>query len=209
MKGIFSRRPSPALVLSAIALFLAMGGVSYGLATGSVDSREIRNNTIRSGDVRNRAIRGRDVKNDTITGRQVLERKLRTVPDAAGLAGVRAVRLPAFTLTNGQTRELLRQGPLTFNARCVIGAPNAASIEVDTSADNAAVQGQDNDADFDAADAPLDAVRANGDPGFDQEAAGVAIAPGGVEVFYRNLYAGVNVVGDSARCRFGGVFGIG
>ena len=46
MKYILRRRPSPALVISCIALFVSMGGVSYGVATGFIDSREIRNNTV-------------------------------------------------------------------------------------------------------------------------------------------------------------------
>ena len=53
MKYILRRRPSPALVIACIALFVSLGGVSYAVATGSIDSREIRNNTISSNDVRN------------------------------------------------------------------------------------------------------------------------------------------------------------
>ncbi len=33
------------MVVATVALFMSLGGVSYGLATGSIDSREIRNNT--------------------------------------------------------------------------------------------------------------------------------------------------------------------
>ena len=47
------RRPSPALVIACIALFVSLGGVSYAVATGSIDSREIANNKIRSMDIRN------------------------------------------------------------------------------------------------------------------------------------------------------------
>ena len=53
MKSILRRRPSPALVIACIALFVSLGGVSYGVATGFIDSREIKNNTIRSKDMRN------------------------------------------------------------------------------------------------------------------------------------------------------------
>ena len=104
------KRISPALVIACIALFVALGGVSYGLATGSIDSREIRDNTIRSKDVRNNSvytrdirnndvrdidirngtIKGRDVARDTLTGDNVNMAKLGQVPDAAALAGVAA-----------------------------------------------------------------------------------------------------------------------
>jgi hypothetical protein len=110
VKPIRVRRPSPALVIACIALFVALGGVSYGLATGSIDSREIADNTIRSKDVRNNSvysrdlrnndvrdidirngtIKGRDIAKATITGDNLNLAKLGQVPDAAALGGVPA-----------------------------------------------------------------------------------------------------------------------
>jgi hypothetical protein len=103
VKSILSRRPSPALVIACAALFLSLGGVSYGVATGFIDSRELKNNTIRSKDVRNNTLRtfdirnnevrgfdirnssvqGRDVAFDTLTGSDVSEEDLGKVPTAA------------------------------------------------------------------------------------------------------------------------------
>ena len=68
MKSLLSRRPSPALVIACIALFVSLGGVSYGVATGFIDSREIKNNEIRSGDLRNNEIRTRDLRNNEVRG---------------------------------------------------------------------------------------------------------------------------------------------
>jgi hypothetical protein len=56
-----TRRPSPALVVAFIALFVALGGVSYGVATGSIESREIRNNSILGKDVRNGTLSSSDL----------------------------------------------------------------------------------------------------------------------------------------------------
>jgi hypothetical protein len=106
-RGALLRLPSPALTIACIALFVALGGVSYGLATGSIDSREIADNTIRSKDVRdnsvysrdlrnndvrdidirNGTIKGRDVAKGTLTGDNVNMAKLGQVPDAAALGG--------------------------------------------------------------------------------------------------------------------------
>lgn len=61
-------RPSPALVVSMIALFVSLSGVSYGVATGFIDSREIKNNEIRSLDIRNNEVRTRDLRNNEIRG---------------------------------------------------------------------------------------------------------------------------------------------
>src|SRR6187200_1145574 len=65
------KRPSPALVIACIALFVSLGGVSYAVATGSIDSREIKNNTVRTQDIRNNEVRGRDIRNSTIEGKDV------------------------------------------------------------------------------------------------------------------------------------------
>jgi hypothetical protein len=102
VKSSHKRLPSPALVIACVALFVSLGGVSYGLATGSIDSRELKNNTIRSKDVRNNTlrtfdirnnevrgfdirnstIRGRDVAFNTLTGNDVSESSLGKVPSA-------------------------------------------------------------------------------------------------------------------------------
>jgi hypothetical protein len=71
VQSLVRRRPSPALVISLIALFVSLSGVSYGVATGFIDSREIKNNQVRSIDVRNNEVRTRDLRNNDIRGRDV------------------------------------------------------------------------------------------------------------------------------------------
>jgi hypothetical protein len=66
VKPSLDRLPSPALVIACVALFVSLGGVSYGLATGSIDSREIKNNAVNSKDVRNNTMRSKDVRNNTL-----------------------------------------------------------------------------------------------------------------------------------------------
>jgi hypothetical protein len=103
VKSLLQRRPSPALVIACLALFVSLSGVSYGVATGFIDSREIknnevrtrdlRNNDIRTKDLRNNEIRGIDIRNSTIqsrdiglnqvTGNDVREGTLQKVPSAA------------------------------------------------------------------------------------------------------------------------------
>jgi hypothetical protein len=62
--------------VALVALFLSLGGVSYGLATGVISGREIRNNTITF----------KDVKKDALGGGSIKESSLGVVP-AAFLAG--------------------------------------------------------------------------------------------------------------------------
>ena len=166
--SILRRRPSPALVISIIALFVSLSSVSYGVATGFIDSREIKNNEIRSRDIRNNEIRTRDLRNNevrgidirnstvqgrdialnTVTGEDLNESTLGKVPsaaaaDAAASAGeVDTLKIiPRTTLAEGATPvTLATQGPLTVTATCEPGAAGAtdAALSVKTTEDNSA-----------------------------------------------------------------------
>jgi len=74
-------RINPSLLISMVALFVALGGVSYAAAT--IGSAEIKNNSVRSKDVKNGDLRGKDLKADTIGASRVLESSLGKVPSAA------------------------------------------------------------------------------------------------------------------------------
>src|SRR3954454_14743106 len=101
------------MIVALLALFVSLSGVSYGVATGFIDSREIKNNEVRSVDIRNNQIRTRDLRNNevrgidirnstvrgrdialnTVTGEDVNEARLQKVPsallaDSATKAGV-------------------------------------------------------------------------------------------------------------------------
>ena len=79
-------------VMATVAVFVALGGTSYAVATGSIDSREIKNNAVRSTDIqnnqvstrdlRNNSAGGRDIRNGTLTGADVVESALGEVPKA-------------------------------------------------------------------------------------------------------------------------------
>jgi hypothetical protein len=53
-------------VVGYLALFIALGGTSYAVATGSINSRAIKNNTVRSKDIRNNDVRSKDVRNRSL-----------------------------------------------------------------------------------------------------------------------------------------------
>ena len=89
-----SARPSPALIVALVALFISIGGVGYAAAT--IGSAQIKNNSIRGKDIRNSTITGKDVKNNSLSGADILESKLGKVPsassaDSARLSGVQIV----------------------------------------------------------------------------------------------------------------------
>jgi hypothetical protein len=71
VKSLLRHRPSPALIVALIALFVSLSGVSYGVATGFIDSREIKNNEVRSLDIRNNQVRSIDLRNNEVRGRDI------------------------------------------------------------------------------------------------------------------------------------------
>jgi hypothetical protein len=71
-------------VMATVAVFVALGGTSYALATGSVGSRELANNSVRSNDLRNNDVRGKDVRNGTIGTRDVADGGLLAADFKAG-----------------------------------------------------------------------------------------------------------------------------
>lgn len=80
------RRPSPALVISCIALVVACTGTAVG-ATLITSSAQIKNGAVTSGDIKNGSVQGADVKDGTITAN-----KLKTAPATGGGPVYHAVR---------------------------------------------------------------------------------------------------------------------
>jgi hypothetical protein len=194
VKRLSGRRPSAATVIASIALFISLSGVSYGVATGFIDSREIKNNEVRSVDLRNNQIRTRDLRNNEIRGIDirnstvqsrdiainavqgvdVKEDTLSKVPsagtaDSATAAGsVSTLRIvPLTTVAEDSAPVVLAtHGPLTLTAECATGP--TARLEVSTTEDNsvAAAAGSTNMAD--AFHSDLDAA----DPPFEAASLG-------------------------------------
>lgn len=81
----FNRHASPAFVIACIALFVSLGGVSYGVATGSIDGREVKNGSLRGIDVKDRSLTGNDIAADRLGGGAIKESTLGTVNFARGV----------------------------------------------------------------------------------------------------------------------------
>lgn len=130
----FIKRPSPAMVVAAIALFMAMGGVGYAAAT--IGTKQIKNNSVRGKDIRNHTITGKDVKNDGLGGVSIKESSLGIVPSADSLSH-NAVVSSGGQLTRGRgvssvARTSTGKYQVIFN-RDVRGCVYVASVG-DTSA---------------------------------------------------------------------------
>lgn len=80
----FARMPSPAMVVACLALFVALSGVSYAVAT--IGSNDIINGSIRNPDFKDGTLRGQEAKLDGFGPNAIKEQVL----DAAKLDKVTA-----------------------------------------------------------------------------------------------------------------------
>jgi hypothetical protein len=130
-------RPSPALIVALIALFVALGGTGYAAATGSIDGREIKNSSIQSKDIKNSSVTGSDVKNKSLTpgdfsgsvtgpagaqgargpaGLSGVERVAETVPNSSNNAKTHTVTCPVGKrVIGGGARIVSGEGQVTLD----------------------------------------------------------------------------------------------
>ena len=126
------------MIVALVALFVSLSGVSYGVATGFIDSREIKNNEVRSIDIRNNEVRTRDLRNNevrgidirnstvqgrdialnTVTGEDVREDTLQKVPSA--LLADSATKATSADSADGV--KTLKTIPRTVQAEAASGA---------------------------------------------------------------------------------------
>jgi hypothetical protein len=83
-------RPSPAMVVALVALFVALGGVGWAAATigtndiqdGAVTAKKLHANAVATKKIRDKAVNGAKVKDDSLTGTDIQESTLGQVPSA-------------------------------------------------------------------------------------------------------------------------------
>lgn len=121
------KRLNYANVVASIALFVALGGTSYAVATidgsdvenGSLTGVDIQNSSLTGKDVKTGAISGSDVQRNSLDGADIAEGELGTVPNAQTVDGTEVESSPLVKLAENQSAVLLRQGPFTFTAYCL------------------------------------------------------------------------------------------
>lgn len=108
------RIPSPATIVSIVALVFATAGTATAAAliTGS----QIKDNTVGSVDLKNNGVRSLDVQDNTLTSSDIKDGALRTVDFAAG------------ELTTGPAGPSGPAGPA--GAAGTPGAPGLAALEI-------------------------------------------------------------------------------
>ena len=126
-----SYRPSHGTVVAYLALFVALGGTSYAVSTGSIGSRAIKNNSVRSKDIRNNQVRSRDVRNRTLLSKDFKAGQLpagpQGPPGATGAKGATgapgSARAYAHVLANGTLDRSRTKNVIDVRPQCPVADP--------------------------------------------------------------------------------------
>ncbi len=119
-------RPTPALVVAVVALFMALGGTSY--AALKITGNNIVNGTLSGVDVDNRSLAGKELKKNTLDGDEINESALGTVPTAAKADD-------ADTLGGNAASAFMTRQPRVFEAAIPANQNFANNAVVGTLAD--------------------------------------------------------------------------
>jgi hypothetical protein len=119
-------RPSPALLVAIVALFMALGGTSY--AALMITGKNVANSTLTGLDVKNKSLGWKEHKPNSLGGGQIDEAKLGTVPMAAKAGD-------ADTLGGNAASAFMTKQPRVFEAAIPFNQNFANNAVVGTLAD--------------------------------------------------------------------------
>jgi hypothetical protein len=89
MRRVLRRgRPSPALVISMLALFVSIGGIGYAAAT--IGTNDIENGAVTAKKLHKGAVTTKKIRKEAVTGAKVDEASLGQVPSAATASNLTA-----------------------------------------------------------------------------------------------------------------------
>jgi hypothetical protein len=117
---------NPASLIATVALFAALGGVSYAAAT--IDGKDIQNGTVTGKKLKNGSITGAKVKADSLGGPKIKESTLGQVPTA--------VKADSATSADSATTA-----KTAVDAQNAVNAQSAVSAQSAVNAENAAAVG--------------------------------------------------------------------
>ncbi len=139
------RRPSPAMIVALIALFVALGGTAMaGLARphhkrapakNSIGTRQLKSKAVTTGKLANNAVNSRKVANHSLNGSDIDLNALGTVPEAAHAASASSADAVSGHGASCPAATSLIRGV------CFDSSPNSAVATIQDAADACATKG--------------------------------------------------------------------
>lgn len=135
MHGVLSRRPSPAMLVALMALFVALGGSAYAalkLPKNSVGTAQLKNGAVTSAKLRNNSVTASKVRSHSLTNANLANSAV-TISPGTGLTGggpVALGRSGVLSVAPGgiRTSQLASGSVTTAQFAAGAQAPNAAQL---------------------------------------------------------------------------------
>jgi hypothetical protein len=136
MSRIWGKRPSPALLISMLALFVALGGSAY--AATKIGTKNIKANAITAGKIKKNAVTSAKIKKEAVTGSKIKESTLGPVPNATNATNaVNATNFSRYFTSGlvrasaGQNVALYNVGPFSMVGHCKdTGGGNVEAVTI-------------------------------------------------------------------------------
>ena len=129
MSRVRSRMPSPALVVSVVALIVALGGTSYAafsLPNGSVGTKQLKNKAVTNAKLASNSVGTAKIQNGAVTNAKLASNSVGTANIQNGAVTASKINTSGLTVPNDQTASNFTQGspnqPITATA-ATIGSP--------------------------------------------------------------------------------------
>jgi hypothetical protein len=165
MRRLYRHRPSPAMVVSVLALIVALGGTSYAalkLPKNSVGTKQLKKSAVTNSKIKNNSVTGAKVKSGSLTSSDVKDHSLTGLDLASGSipagpqgpvgpqgpqgpqgpkgnTGDTPTKVLKATADAGETVTIGTFGPFTLKGNCSgATATPTAQWEIATSQDHSA-----------------------------------------------------------------------
>lgn len=162
MRRLRPSRPSPAMAVALLALFVALGGsavAASGQISRLINGTSIKRGTLPGDRLKRGTVKGDRIARRTLTGTQVNVARLGTVPkakaadtaaratnattaqnavNAASVGGLQTKRFLVKVATGGAATTVLSLGGVTLTGACPGGSP---TLDANTAVDNAWLRG--------------------------------------------------------------------
>lgn len=134
-----SLRPSPALIVALIALFVALGGTGYAvsqLPRNSVGTKQLRNRAVTTKKIRDGAITGAKIKKGSISAADISGLPAGTSTQQSSGSGGGDLHTFNVGMNRGDgPKTVATLGPFTLSGRCQSSGSNIqATLEASTTA---------------------------------------------------------------------------
>lgn len=134
MSYLKPRRPSPALLISILALFVALGGTAYAtsqigtsaIKKNAITAAKIKKNAVTSAKIKNGAVTSAKLKNGSVTGEKIDAATMPPAPVAKEWSRYFTTGVKKASV--GQNVTLATIGPFTFTGKCINEAPGVAGV---------------------------------------------------------------------------------